>query len=102
MDRRKLQFRAFVYIQTFLGHIIIENLTACAFEPICYTPQPLIWTGLEGPLPQGCNGPAALLCAHGSGSAVQPQDKLIQHLHGAKHLFDVLRLTGASQVLGQC
>ena len=34
------------------------------FEPVSYTPPPLIRTGLEGPPPRSCNGPAA---QHGGG-----------------------------------
>ena len=40
---------------------MMDNLTDWPFEPICYTPHPLILTGLEGPLPRGCNGPASMV-----------------------------------------
>ena len=68
-------FHAFALMLTFREHIIVENLTAWPFEPICYTPHPLIRTGLEGPLPQGCNAPAA-----------QPQSWILQTACNAKHM----------------
>ena len=54
----------FALIKTLLEHIIMDNLIAWQFEPICYNPQPLIRTGFKGSLPRSCNGPATQPSLH--------------------------------------
>ena len=85
-------------IQTYREYVAIKNVTVWPFEPICYAPHPLIRMGLEGPLPQSCNGLAALDQPHNHNckpcslrkpyhvTLLQPCSNFKQDLHHASDL----------------